>query len=58
VLTDKDREKLAKSRGFRTRVDLKCKDCIYDPLAGGTWRKQVKNCTSVDCPLWAIRSGA
>lgn len=36
-------------------IDEKCKDCIYDPLAGGTWRQQVENCTSPDCPLYPYR---
>jgi hypothetical protein len=33
----------------------KCKDCIYDPLAGGTWRSQVEACRSTKCPLWTVR---
>ena len=33
----------------------KCKDCIYDPLAGGTWRSQVEACRSTKCPLWLVR---
>lgn len=40
---------------YRSFVDKKCKDCIYDPDQRGTWRKQVANCTTVSCPLWAIR---
>ena len=33
----------------------KCKDCIYDPLAGGTWREQVEMCRSTKCALWPVR---
>jgi hypothetical protein len=32
-----------------------CKDCIYDPVAGGNWRQQVSACTSPECPLFAFR---
>ena len=33
----------------------KCKECIYDPIAKGSWRKQVENCTSYTCPLYEVR---
>lgn len=36
-------------------IDAKCKDCIYDPLAGGTWRMQTTRCQATDCPLWEHR---
>ena len=36
-------------------INDKCKDCIYDPLAGGTWRQQVESCEIMDCPLWVFR---
>lgn len=36
-------------------INAKCKDCIYDPLDHGTWRFQVENCTSKECPLWCYR---
>lgn len=36
-------------------VDAKCKQCAYDPLDKGTWREQVENCGSVDCPLYPVR---
>jgi hypothetical protein len=41
----------------RTRaINDKCKDCIYDPLAGGTWREQVEMCRSEKtCALWPFR---
>jgi hypothetical protein len=37
-------------------INEKCKDCIYDKLAPGTWREQVENCTSEkSCALWPYR---
>lgn len=45
----------ARKPGLRTRIDDKCRDCIYDPYDRGNWRKQVGNCTSVDCALWEVR---
>jgi hypothetical protein len=36
-------------------INEKCRDCIYDPLAGGTWRQQVENCTIQTCSLWPYR---
>jgi len=33
-----------------------CKVCIYDPIGGiGTWREQVRDCTSPKCPLYPVR---
>lgn len=43
------------SKSWRKAINEKCKDCIYDPLAGGTWRKQVEDCTMTDCPLFDFR---
>lgn len=41
---------------LRKAIDMKCKDCIYDPKSGmGTWRQQVEGCTVVKCPLWPVR---
>ena len=43
-------------RSLRSAINAKCKECIYDPIAGGgTWRFQVSECTSVTCPLFDIR---
>ena len=42
-------------RSLRAAIDAKCKSCIYDPLAGGTWREQVQGCSSADCPLHPFR---
>ena len=37
-------------------LEQKCIECIYDPgCGGGTWREQVKACTSYSCPLYPIR---
>ena len=40
---------------LRTAINGKCKDCIYDPLADGTWRKQVDSCVDIICPLHPYR---
>lgn len=39
----------------RAAINAKCKDCIYDPMGGGSWREQVEACTSPDCPLYELR---
>ena len=41
--------------GLRSAINDKCKDCIYDPCAGGSWREQVTMCSAIDCPLWSVR---
>ena len=41
---------------LRKSINDKCKECIYDPIAGGgTWRQQVEKCTSPNCPLFEVR---
>jgi len=40
---------------LRKAINEKCKDCIYDDLAAGTWLQQVTLCSSEDCPLFAVR---
>ncbi len=40
---------------LRKSVDAKCKDCIYDELCPGSWRKQTEACEMTDCPLWDVR---
>ena len=40
---------------LRKAVNDKCKDCIYDDAAAGTWRQQVTLCSSPDCPLYEVR---
>ena len=41
---------------LRKRIDEKCKDCICDPTAPGTWRQQVFLCSANSCPLWDVRA--
>jgi len=36
-------------------IDENCKDCVYDPSNGGTWRQQVEDCTIPSCSLFAFR---
>ena len=55
MLLPQDSAKLAKKTGLRFRIDMKCKDCIYDPMDVGTWRGQVELCSCVDCPLYGVR---
>ncbi len=40
---------------LRKVINAKCKDCIYDDLAPGTWRQQVNLCSSYSCSLWPHR---
>ena len=40
---------------LRKAINAKCKECIYDPYAKGTWRMQVELCTSLNCPLFKVR---
>ncbi|MGH7239626.1 MAG: hypothetical protein ACREHG_06120 [Candidatus Saccharimonadales bacterium] len=41
---------------MRAAINAKCKECIYDPIAGnGTWRQQVEACTAHSCPLYELR---
>ena len=40
---------------LRQAINAKCKDCIYDNLAAGTWRQQVTLCAVDLCPLWSVR---
>ena len=36
-------------------IAAKCRDCLYDDKAAGTWRQQVTACHLTDCPLWRFR---
>jgi hypothetical protein len=40
---------------MRAAINAKCKDCIHDEEAPGTWREQVAQCSAPACPLWPIR---
>ena len=40
---------------LRLAIDKHCKQCVYDPCNGGTWREQVTLCTVDVCPLHPVR---
>ncbi len=40
---------------LRKAINEKCKDCIYDDLAAGSWLQQVTICSSKSCPLYEVR---
>lgn len=40
---------------LRKAIDEKCKECIYDALCSGSWRKQTEACEMKDCALWDVR---
>ena len=40
---------------LRSRIDLMCRDCIYDSGERGTWRQQVSRCEATECPLHGVR---
>ena len=40
---------------LRNAINLKCKDCIYDPEVEGGWIQQVSLCELSACPLWEHR---
>lgn len=43
-------------QSLRGAINAKCRECIYDPIAGrGTWREQVEACVSANCPLHPVR---
>lgn len=44
-----------RQRSCRAAINAMCRACIYDPLAGGGWRKQVGACSCLTCPLYAFR---
>ena len=37
-------------------INEMCKECNYDNLAPGSWRKQISECNSPDCPLYPFRA--
>ena len=43
---------------LRKRIDEKCKDCIYDPTAPGTWRQQVSPLYCQIMPIMGRKSQA
>lgn len=40
---------------LRAAINAKCRECIYDTEAPGTWREQVAQCSCPRCPLWPVR---
>ena len=40
---------------LRNAINLKCKDCIYDPEVEGGWIQQISLCELTECPLWEHR---
>lgn len=36
-------------------IAAKCKDCIFDPFARGTWREQTAACENGGCALHFVR---
>ena len=36
-------------------IDAKCRECIFDDLADGTWRMQVEQCELTGCALHPYR---
>jgi hypothetical protein len=43
------------SASLRAAINGKCRDCIYDAAAPGSWRAQVAQCSAKACPLWPVR---
>ena len=46
---------MTKKFSLRACVNDKCKSCIYDPEAAGTWLQQVTLCSVTTCPLYPVR---
>ncbi|MGH9811325.1 MAG: hypothetical protein ACRD9W_29465, partial [Terriglobia bacterium] len=40
---------------LRKAINSKCRDCIHDAAAPGSWRAQVAACPCIRCPLWPYR---
>lgn len=40
---------------YAAAVRRKCRECIYDRGAPGTWLQQVGECSSVNCALHGVR---
>jgi hypothetical protein len=40
---------------LRDRINAKCKGCIFDHTAPGTWRQQVALCSVKSCELHDVR---
>ncbi len=40
---------------LREAINAKCRECIHDDAAPGTWREQVAQCSVPRCRLWPVR---
>ncbi len=40
---------------WRKAIIEMCKGCIFDPYTPGTWRVQIEDCSSRNCPLYDLR---
>ena len=40
---------------LRKCINEKCRDCIYDSFAPGTWLQQVSLCSVKSCALYDVR---
>lgn len=49
--------KLLSKPGRAAAINAMCCMCIYDAeaMGCGSWRKQVEDCTSTNCPLYKFR---
>ena len=36
-------------------IDAHCRDCNFDPLDTGSWRKQISECNQPECNLYPFR---
>lgn len=46
---------IARKLSRAAAINSKCRDCIHDDHAPGSWRAQVAQCAAVGCPLWPWR---
>ena len=46
---------VTKKHSLRKCVNDKCRSCIYDKQAAGTWRQQVTLCSVKNCALYPVR---
>jgi len=40
---------------LRNAINAKCRECVHDDAAPGTWREQVAQCSVPRCSLWPVR---
>jgi len=46
---------IQRPRSLRKAINAKCRSCIHDELAAGTWRQQVTLCPVKNCALYPVR---